>query len=382
MLYLDKDRFLFLLLLISVTIPGSFFEIIFLAYCIFLVWNNWKDITKSQYGKSMLIPVVGYGILFFVQFLFNNQGIFFIIRLYGITKCLCGLELSFWLGYKICQKNPMRILTWFIIAVVCIYIFVYYIKREIKVEGIGSINVAGCLCMIMLPHVLSQQNSLKKIERYLYVTLTIVLLYLYYSTTLLVEIILISIIYSFSHIQIQRKSIKRTSDFYLITSIFIIISIFLFVKNKFVYESYINLLGKLDTDHSNILQDAYRYFYELDSRSFLIGQGDNRFYHGMNLRAPHNAIMEIGLTYGILGIEVFTAEMVIFISILLRIRKNKNITAILASTLMGILYFMLHPFFTTSFLVKIVFITCNLTAFYLGEENEKKNIQRDYKRKY
>ncbi len=376
-LKIESSKLLLVLLILSCVIEGLIFELVFFVSLFLLIYKNKKYIKKCTYSKKFIIIIFLY--LSILIELVCRIGTLQSWRPIGITKVLCGISLCV-LFYENLYKYKIESI--FIIFLIIFNLLFSIFGSPIE-SNIGIIklldypgqNTLGCLNMIALPHIIRTYKAQMKRLRLIYVLSLIILLIRNIGFTTEISVLIVVLWLIITHKNKNQKKIVLLRGGYnkniILPSIMFLLILF-FITNQNIRETYLNILSHTDTDRYTILTQAIYRILTDSSQNLLFGSGDTNFHmFSGRIICPHNFIVEIITFGGILCVVVLLIETFSYLKLLLfKSSYSKNRQAIILSTLLGYLFFLLHPVYTTSFLVKIFFVIINLKACDLAHKNQ------------
>ncbi len=371
---INKGSIFFAAIMISLMIPGVIGESIFWTVIIFLLYLNRKSILGNAMSRGMLGILVAYYLLFFIKMM-TECNPDEVVRLFGITKCCAGIPICVLLAKSFIQRLPCKTIVWGSILICIAYILSYQIidgvvssRFEIFnwILNLGSINLCGAICVVILPHLLFGGNLISRYKKLLFYIVFLLVFIIYPSGSLIGSVIIILLMSVYYLVREKKYNILFGNRIY---SLFVLCTILALVTNYKVLNNYIYILKDLDIDRYNILNYAITEFENFSYNSQMFGVGDNVFYLGMNRTSAHNMILEILRVYGIMGLVVAVIEFYLIMKILIAIRTKKCFVSVLCSTILCYFYFMLHPFYETSFILKFFFVLLNYKSI-LSEKNK------------
>lgn len=369
---INVNKALLFILLLSSSLPGIIWEIIFIISLLALLWRCFK---WNNYDKFYLLPIILYMGLFAIQILYGGLDSATIVRLYGITKCLCGLCICILFAQKVCYKDISGIVLLYLTIINIGYLYAEYFHSMSEVGGssfwaLGSVNALSGMNIIALPNILKKNNVRPPLKIIYLISLGLLTLS-QSGTTLTVSYILLAVEKGYRTLKryffVKKIQVKVRYMAYFLCFVFVSIYVF----NKQCFDVFLSILDALDNARGNILKDAYyNNWIKFNGFKKLFGGGNNQFYHGMYMNVPHNAIIEIALTYGVFGIMVFVVEIIAIIKSLSIARSNRNFSEIFVTVIIAFIFFMLHPFYTTNFAIKIVMVVSCVNLYFIGERRK------------
>lgn len=363
----DKINNIILLVLIySTYVPGLIGEVVFyICLCILLIQSK-HNLKKD---KVLLLPVMGYIVLFFIQIAWNYQGISWLIRLGGILKCVSA--------FSVCGLFADRYFNEFGVKAIygycCINNIIYIIlmimtngSEQYIVDGVGSSNLANCICMILLPYLFSKECPIGLPAKVFYFA-SYVVSYIFYPASTAQMVMVIYVLMAVLIYCVRKYSIKRYGIFKrweIVFSIFVIslVGVYIFAFNEKMNAFYNRLLYKVDLARGDLFSRFLRYTPGLSKFNVWFGIGDNRYEFVENLFEPHNLIFDMFLVFGVMGIFFLILDtFIFFVRIKNRVKLMQNIDILLS--IIGLyIYFLFHPFYETSFLPKLFLVI--LTGYF------------------
>lgn len=370
----DLNRILLYLLILSCVIRGIIFEGLFFAVIMALIYENRKGIALNKHCKWFVLITILYCSLLLVNMVLFKTAVGW--KPIGITKVLCGISLCILFGEKLCKNHIADIFIKFLL----VFNLIFILFGEEKLSEVGIFywldypgqNTLGCLNAVLLPHVISTYKGRMKTLRAAYLVSFLGVFLKNIGSTLIFSVSVI-VVWKLlelvkNHIRLEKASLLR--KYYLAVPLGMALMISLFFINDHVQGAYLDLLAKADRDRFTILSQAIDRISEAGPQVFLWGRGDNNYYmlSGRYVEA-HNFIIETATFSGLAGVAVLILETVVFARyMLIKIENTRIKSAVTLSVLLGYLFFLLHPVYTTSFLVKIFFVLVNLGACYTVEE--------------
>lgn len=382
MIRISLNRILLYLLILSCVIRGVLFEGIFFAVLSILIYVNRKEIASNGYCKWFVAIIALYIFLLIINMVQFKTAVGW--KPIGITKVLCGISLSVLISGKICKSNIDDIF----IKVLFVFNLLFVLFGEEKHSGIGIFywidypgqNTLGCLNAVLLPHIISTYKGKMKALRMAYIASFLLVFLKNIGSTLIFSVGIIFawelLEFSRNHITLNRKRLLQR--FHIIIPLMMAFMIFLFSTNNNVQGLYLDLLSKADRDRFTILSQAIERIYYSIPQVQLWGRGDNNYYmlSGRYVEA-HNFIIEVMTFEGFVGLSVLIFETFVFARYMLIMIDHTSVkSSVILSVILGYLFFLLHPVYTTSFLVKLFFVLVNLRTCYAAKKNQKETSGR------
>ena len=357
---------LLVLLILSCVVSGILFEGIFFAAFSALLFRNRKQFLKNRSYKWFVLILAGYiAILFITMFCLKTAGGW---RPVGITKALCGISLCVLLSDRVCEIETADIYLRYLI----VFNFLYVLFGQAGQTGnplfdmldYPGQNTLGCLNMITLPHVLSSYKSKFPLSRTVYL-LSFVIFFIgnmgfttIFSTVIVVGWFVFYVIHN--HIRIKTGAVLK--KFHIIVPVALAVLVLAFFVSGRIQEVYLNILSNTDIDRYNILDQALLSIANSSQEKQMWGRGDNNYYmlSGRYIVA-HNFIVEVVTFEGLVGLTVLVLETFVFARFMfVKMEDAQYRGAVMVSIVLGYLFFLLHPVYTTSVLVKIYLVLINL----------------------
>lgn len=369
---MDIDKLLLISLLICCQIDGIIFEGILFTLLLLMLYRNGHYINRNKNYIKFILVILGYSVLMTVHLIHRGAGTS-IPRLYGITKCLCGVSICILFSDRLCKKDVYHILLNFLI----IYNFGAVFAEFNDIISIGNVefilrNTCMCLNLIFWPHIFFFSRRKLRLKKLVYLGSLIMLSvsyrshYSYYSRSFifgwLIFIVLVAIYYIFRPLYCLSKRIRKNLLRISITCVLVLVISFLFSRTVINY--YLTLLSKIDIARAEIISYGISRRGDLNQFEKVFGSGDILYpiRHGRIIQA-HNFLVEVLTMYGFLGIAVLLFDMVIFWTFILKLKVSQKYPLVI-SLLLGYLEFFAHPFYLTSFVTKIFLVLVNINAVY------------------
>lgn len=375
MVRINVNKSMLCLLVMTCVISGAMSKFIFfLIIGIFLYRNRKFALHNEQYKWFVLVALLYIGLLCMALFFFDSVKEW---RPVGITVALCGISLCVLFSDRLYRNDIEDVCVIFLIF----FNLMFCVFGEPSESRIGKLieypgqNTLGALNMIAMPHMLHTFKDKMYGLRILYFFSFLLFFCLNLGSTTIFStaIILFWIIYKFIFKKIYIIRIKTKHRFYDLLPILIVVLIASLCINADVRELYFELLLETDIDRYTILIQAVYRILTSSQHDLLWGTWDNNFYMlSGRLVPPHNFIFEVITFSGLMGLLTLLLETYIFLSFMFkRMKCSSNKEAVLLSLMIGYLFFLLHPMYTTSFIVKMFLVLINLRACYVKRENLK-----------
>jgi hypothetical protein len=141
---------------------------------------------------------------------------------------------------------------------------------------------------------------------------------------------------------------------------------------------YLTLLTYLDYSRYFLANLGIDNWLNLSKFNQILGTGDNRVITQYGeLVECHNFIIEVLTVYGVCGIILLTIETFVFLrESFMHGRDVENLSVIMYSVLMGYMFYMLHPYYTTGFLSKIFIVLLNYNAYCRMREQQDEEMEK------
>ena len=376
MIRLNEDKILLCILILSCLINGILFEGLFFLMLAVLIFRNRNSIYSNKYYRWFILVVILYAILLVLSmFYFKTSSGW---RPVGITKVLCGMSLCILFNDRLCKNNIERIIIVFLIIFNVLF-SIFGVASESKFllfhifEYPGQ-NTLGALNLISMPHIIRSFKGKDRILHVLYFLsyFSFFVRNIGFTTVFCSAIILGWCIFSFLKENVHIKKKITIKEMKKLIPFVLALMIILFYGNANFRNVYLSALEKTDIDRYTILSQALYRISNATPKELLWGRGDNNYFmlSGRYI-AAHNFIVEIITFDGLAGLFVLTIETYVFIRfMMMKVSKLECKHTVILSLALGYLFFLLHPIYTTSFLVKLFFVLFNLRACNYYSENE------------
>lgn len=329
----------------------------------FLLWFSWgylfvksKIFKRNDCSQIFLFIITGYIFLFLIQVIFNYQGSAWLVRLYGLTKNLMMLELMMLISPLI-HKETAQLCQLFVIIVVCTYIVQSdIITNYVSANGMVALFVA--LLPISIYWLIYKQSLISIIGLVLLLPLLMLIDSETFLIIIIIELILLFIFFATSH----RKADKNLKMLLKIIIFVILITCILGVC-KIIFDASFqqkafNFMLKLNQDRAYIWNLGFAQFNAREQFHYLFGNGDNYVQMRYMLQAGHNAVLEELMIYGIGGLLLFFLESyALYKSVYKKITTKRERYFAIAVTAGVYVEFFAHPFYSTYFILKIIYIS-------------------------
>lgn len=365
-LRIDKDIALLMILLLTSITSGVAVQAILICTVITMLFRNhfYSPVMIARL-KQFGVPLILYVLLFAIMLLRNKFDTAGAIRLYGLTKASMGISLCILIAPTSAKRGCVRAIT---IGVILLDIIFMVSGRLLSQDmlNIGSINVYMATSMLLLPHVIISKE-LSRTSKAILCLLILLMAFSYRSGTFVFGAV---VIFFFLLIDFLRRKIRSRSsikNFGKICILIIAVVLIVSIVNKRLLNNYMSLLDILDIDRFNILSDAIQQYSKWSIDRKMFGIGDNSYFHAPYVTPAHNAIMEMLMLYGVLGLCTMIVELVLIIRLILNTRMDKTHSlAVITSIFLAYMYFLVQPFYTSSFMMKVVLTFACMNTAYNG----------------
>ncbi len=282
-----------------------------------------------------------YVCLFLVHYILGNHSSSELIRLLGITKCICTPVLVY-----ICfLRNAFKMSSYITICAFLFVLNILYVNSDVLL--IGSGNVCAGLNMVLLPMSLllltsRTCNPLIRLFCFLFVMNCFYFILKISSTTSLVLAILQVCFF------MMRKPLVRLFVRERIRGWVIFLTVMIMVSSLVVGLDYVSLDPEDLSDRVSIWKRSLVQFSLSDDFGVFFGEGDNKVQMMSQILESHNFMLEILLTYGIVGFLI-TFIVIVFILMAVFYTKNKNEDLLALTVVSYFLVCVMHPVFTGVF---------------------------------
>lgn len=319
--------------------PGMFFEL--LTYLFLFV----GFLYSKKYLQNIfvfLVVLIIYICLFFVHYIFGNHSSAELIRLWGLTKCICTPVLVY-----ICFfRNTFKMSSY---ITICCFVFILNILygNSYVFKGIGSENCCTGLDIVLLPisflMLTSRTNSF--VLRFFIFLFIVSCYYNIFVTNSVTNQLLAILQISFF---LLRKPIVLFFIKKHIKNILIFLVVIIMLSSLVVALDFLSLEADDLSTRVGIWQTAFVQFALSSSFNIVWGTGDNIVQMMSQALEVHNFMLEVLLIYGIVG---FVITFIIIVSIIQALFNNKRSNKdLLALTVVSyLLICLIHPFFTGVF---------------------------------
>lgn len=378
MIYIHIDNILLSVLILSCVLKGAAGELLFCITLSILLFRNRRLIRENEYRKILIFIIFLYILLMTIQIKHLYPDVSW--RIVGLTKCLCGIPLCILFTSSSYKKGLINLLViysvFFNVMACCIRSGLitdqFWGHSFIEFPGINS---CGCLSLMLAPHILRLKEKKWMIYKILYFASLIFIFLTYNATTFRVSLLICAIFYIFSKLKLNGFSqiygmIRRNKK---ITAVIVIAVILAAVRNDQIRNRYMVLLSRLDYSRFRILEQAFDKWIQATGFERLFGFGDNMYglKYGI-LSEAHNFIMEVLMIYGTFGIIVLIIETYVFIELIFSLkRESRCFPAIMVTLIIAYLYFMLHPYYSSSFIIKLYMVEICISVSTYGTRSDK-----------
>ena len=370
MIRVSANNFLLILLILSCVVSGVMFEGVFFAVLLIMLYKNKEDIAKDKFYKVFILIVVLYIVLLVNTLYIQCTAVGW--RPIGITKVLCGISVCVLINDRVSKAEYDDVYIKFLVLFNLLYCFLGIPSENpialFRYLDYPGQNTLGALNIIALPHIVRTYKGRMTILRIVYfVTYALFFVKNIGSTTIIsTSIIAVWVIYDYLKSKIHFVHLWKTKKRHILIPAAVAALVVAFFVNKNIQQTYLNMLELMDIDRYNILNQAIYRITTATPQQLLWGRGDNNFYmlSGRYIVA-HNFIVEVITFEGLAALAVLVLETFVFAKFVLKKMEDTSAkSAVILSLLLGYLFFMLHPVYTTSFLVKIYLVLMNLRVCY------------------
>ena len=362
-----SDQTALLLLLFSCIWKGAAGEMLFFLIIGLLLLKNSKSILQPGINKYFLAVLAGWLALMLIQSLHAYPAVSW--RTVGLTKCLCGTGICVLTGNRMCRKDLTE--TFALSAAVLTFLSCYTFVRLghawnqhwlVTYMELPGLNTCGCFNLILFPHLYLVRKGKWSFIKICHLLAAAALFFVYNSTTYRAGALLFILLYLRYTVKINRSFpqsgkirawLRRTAAGCLAAAAMAALVFHERVRNGYLY-----LLERLDADRYHIMLQAIDKWKSGLPRERLWGSGDMAFRLRYDIPGePHNFIMEVLMIYGLAGLAVLMAETVLVVRYVCLLQTTGRYrAAVWYSVAAAYLCFMLHPFYTMSFIAKMYLI--------------------------
>lgn len=364
----DLDRLFLFLLIISTLLHGVGSQMLFFVTTGILIYRNRYYIRNNLYKKRFLFVVILYLIPLAVLLWNSYPDITW--RPIGITKCMCGLALCMLMSDRVCRKDIGKMILFFMIFLNVMGTYVQIIGRNIfGVFEFPGHNSCVCLNLIFIPHFIAEKKEKMTVSRLMYYGSLVALTVSYLeSSTLWIGGILIIILNIWFSLKRKLPSLGKSLRKVLFATFsgVVLVLLYSFLFRADTQQAYLNVIGKFDISRAEILSYGINRL-SLPIHEQIWGSGEILYAvaYGRLIQA-HNFIIESLSMYGMVGVCILVLDVLFFWIYIFKYKNNPNYEKVFVSLMGGYLCFMVHPFYTTSFIIKIFMVMVNMRALYVG----------------
>ena len=371
----NKELLLFWVLLASFFVPGILGEALFWISVLLLVCCNRKHALRSRLNRQMAVVLLLYAALFVAK-LCSGLGASTPIRLLGITKCCAGIPICLLFMHNLVKRTKPRLIFCSVVLIGILFVVTCDIQNGIThirfgflkwILGIGTINMCGGIVAVTLPLFLMTKGMTSRLGKILLLAVFVLVYLTYPSGSLLgvfALIVLLSLLYcerAWFSVKVKTRLRERFFTAFVVIAVIAVIALTVYFS---LFDLYVDQMQRMDIARYNILRYAIQEFSGFSLRDKLFGIGDNAFYLGLNYTSAHNMIMEVLRVYGISGLITAGLEFLAIAGYLISIRKMECFIGAVCSAICLYLFFMLHPYYATSMILKLFYVMVNYTAVY------------------
>ena len=347
------------LMVLSFLFPSPLNHILFLISLFVVGFKNFGFSKKQYYFKKFLFLFIVFFLLFFIQIYMNYQGREWLIRLFGLTRSIVGIEIMILFFSRYLNNYDYYP---FLVLYLIIYNVIYLYSRldgyELLPSHYGSINACCTLNALFLPlFYLSFKKRL--LLSILYIVLVIILAYYANSTTfyfvLLAHFFILFIAKFKFIIPIVTRFLKKKG--LLILVCFMTWLVYNILNNSDAQDVFFELISLVDMARHDIYVVAMDFYNNSSNFIKIFGNGNNEIYRAGDMSPAHNVLFEMLLVFGLIGFVFFMFETYCLVKWSYNniSKYGVNIFLILFS---GYFMFFFHPFYTTFLLGKVFMILC------------------------
>lgn len=321
--------------------------------------------------------MLGYVLLLILYTYLNYPEIRY--RTIGLTKCMCAISVCALLSPYICKFDNTNMLMFFSSLFNFNNFFKYVLDIEINVEiETGKnllywpgINSCGCISLLILSHLMHKKINGLKIRDLIFCLSVILSAIGYVGSTFVFCLLLIISLRLLSEVRVHfSRSVKNIAMRCIVLSaVFMLI---MGVVNEDVQLLYLRFLDYFDISRYQILTQGITWWETGTDIQKIFGMGDTVFElrYGI-LSEAHNFILETLMLFGFVGfmLMVFETFTVFKLMVFLGQKINKY-KCILMSVIVSYVYYMLHPFYTSSFVIKLFLLFYNVSIYYKYRSKE------------
>lgn len=388
-----KDILLINILILTNILEGVVWEaigIMIIAY--FLIKEVFHSSIRIRQWKKIFFFLIIWILYYLMQCIVLDLDFASMVRLYGITKCICMPCIIMICLYSRCRNNDT--LLWIMPLIVLIGIFaVIDYSFNTKIFPFFSLNYISAIFIILSIFILKAMPEKYKISKILFLGLTFGIVLLSGSRTSLAAIVLV-----IGYICITEQDIKKRQRYLGLGGVLFFVLLILVLtfgfnndynatrngttltKNIARALSVFTAEGRFDQARADLWTRSFAQFQSESSTEKLIGLGDNR-EHIVGSSAPHNFLMEVFLCYGIVGFVIYCVFFAYQIVVIMSNSKNKSYALLIGG--MAVFFGLLHPFITTGSLYQTIVGLMLLNCFAQEGSYRGSNISdRKYRGKW
>lgn len=344
----------FVLLIISYFIKNPYISELLFWISVYKL-SIWSHTGYSEHNVISFRLIVAYLLLFAMHIHLNPINVQVDIRLYGLTKNIIMIPIMLWI-WPILNKQMADLS-----LVITCYICVAYMIMPKVMEGYFSTNAIVALGTVAMPYAIYNIFIKKKIL-YIISVLICAISFFYIDSETLILILCLQIAIIFFGFITCKYMIKNDRKIYYLLAVMgifvLVIGIPFVLRTESLYLDLFDKFTKINMDRAFIWNNGIRQFESKSLTEKIFGTGNNLVQMQTIQHAGHNAILEMLLIYGFCGLILFIIETLYVIKIFLHIEKKKVFYIALAAWVGTYIEFMTHPFYSTFYIQKIVFITC------------------------
>ena len=324
-----------------------------------LLWFSWGYLfLKSRsykYERIFIFIIIGYIFLFIIQIIFNYQNLEWLMRLYGLTKnmMMFGLMMLVW---PLINKGTVALCE----LIIVIFTSLYIIQPTIVTSYVSANGVAA-LFVVLLPislyKLVYEQRFVNIVGIVLLLPLSILIDSETFYIILQLELALLSFFFLTAHWKSSRN-IRLLINWILAAAIIIsVFELYMIMTDASYYQRALDFMLRLNRDRAYIWSWGFTQFSGRDLFSYIFGGGDNHVQMQYVLQAGHNALLEELLIYGVCGLLLFFVELwALYKTIYKKITTKREQYFAIAVAVGAYVEFLAHPFYSTYFILKIIYI--------------------------
>lgn len=355
------------LLLISTIFNGITFEIFGVVSLFILLYKN-VHIAKENYRFNKLYKMelrlnlyvlIGVLLYFVLQIFVLRLNIQQITRLYGITKTVFAFPII-WVCMRNLIANGLGISSILPVIILMNYMNFVYMLSNIDIFNFfnGSVNYVGAVDLILFPFVMSWDKKVGSLQRVLFI-ISFILIVVFSGSR---SVLLVSCIMLFGMMLLETDRRRKKLFLAIVIAAAVLMTIALLTGNEMVMRAVSAFTNRSDAARNQlaILAELQYSFYPKLNQ--LLGSANNLVVSQQ--KPVHNFVWELLLTYGKIGIILWSIWMLLLGAVLFVYSKERKRIILLSICWLLINY--VQPFMTTGFLSQIVVSMEILQLFLRG----------------